>query len=33
MGVCSKQWAQKLQKQKDFQMTLTNHDKSRPSIK
>jgi hypothetical protein len=26
-------WAQKLQKQKDFQMTLTNHDKSRPSIK
>jgi hypothetical protein len=26
-------WAQKLQKQKDFQMRLTNHDKSRPTIK
>ncbi len=26
-------WAQKLQKQKDFQITLTNHDKSRHNIK
>ncbi len=25
--------AQKLQKQKDFQLRLTNHDKSRPTIK